>query len=242
MTILDRELTHLYYIWCYKLFNTKKKSLPLLSLIYLKNTKNLARLLVSVILIIVKSSRVFEVFFPKNVKNFLRGPVPNRRTNPLDAFDLPNESSSRPTGLEGEGKWPKRGSGVCRFHGRATRARCTHNAHVRIHTHALANGGRRSTLGLESVARTNSYEEDGERKRESDRKTRTSGTEVRRASFPSDMPGCLLVLSHRLRPTSPLPLPDPRASRRQTYIRTLSFLLLSFSIIYLSLYYFYLLN
>lgn len=144
----------------------------------------------------------------------------------LDAFDLPNESSSRPMGLEGEGKWPKRGSGVCRFHRLATSTLYTYT-HTYVHTHALANGGRRSTLGLESVARMNSYEGDGERKRESDRKTRTSGTEVRRASFPSDMPGCLLVLSHRLRPTSPLSL-SPRTS--STNIHTLSFLFFSFNI------------
>lgn len=37
---------------------------------------------------------------------------------------------------------------------------------------------------------------------ETDRKMRTSGTEVRRTSFSLDMPGCLLVVSHRLRPSS----------------------------------------
>jgi len=82
-----------------------------------------------------------------------------------------------------------------------------HTQHA--HTHAPENGDRRGTLGSEPVARTSTYEEGGER--ESDRKTRTSGTEVRGASFPSDMPGCLLVLSHRLRPTSlPLRAPAPR--------------------------------
>lgn len=90
-------------------------------------------------------------------------------------------------------------------------------AHAYAHTHVLANGrrgGRRSTLDSKSVGRMSTYVVEVKRerereKRESDRKTRTSGTEVRGASFPSDMPGCLLVLSHRLRPTSPLPLRTP---------------------------------
>lgn len=49
-------------------------------------------------------------------------------------FDLSNKSSSCPTGLEGEGKWPKRGSGVCRFHGRVTRA-CTQTRAYATRTH-----------------------------------------------------------------------------------------------------------
>jgi len=85
-----------------------------------------------------------------------------------------------PQNWEGEGKWPRKGSGVCRF--------C--NMRVHTHTHALANGrrsSRRSTLDSKSVARTSTYVGGGDRERERERESRIGRqerAELRSAELP----------------------------------------------------------
>lgn len=89
-----------------------------------------------------------------------------------------------PQDWEGEGKWPRRGSGVCRFCGRAT--------YAYIHIHALANEGDEAAVVVRS-ARNQSLvraltlevetERDGEREREN-RIGRRERAELRSAELP----------------------------------------------------------
>lgn len=104
---------------------------------------------------------------------------PSVRSN---AFDLSNESSSRPTGRIGREKV----SGLGKV------AECVASAGVRMHTHAhaLANGrrsSRRSTLDSKSVARTSTYVGGGDRERERERENRIGRqerAELRSAELP----------------------------------------------------------